>query len=87
MAVASAVQASGTKRLGAKKKNKNKKKKSSLLSCTYTCRLWIQSTRVYTASPPETSLVYRQKAANLGHPISPCLQILMSSDTVCAAKC
>lgn len=42
---------------------------------------------VYTVSPLETSLVYLQKAANLGHPISPSLQILMSTDAVYTAKC
>lgn len=51
-----------------------------------TCRLWIQSMYVYSVSPLQTSLVYLQKPANLGHPVSPSLQKLMSSDTVCTAR-
>lgn len=54
-----------------------------LLNRTPTCGLWIQAAYVYTGSPLQTSLVYLQKPANLGHPAWPSPLILMSADTVC----
>lgn len=68
-------------------RNKSRRARSFLLNCTSTCGLWIQAAYVYTVSPPfQTSLIYLQKPANLGHPTSPSPLILMRADTVCTVE-
>lgn len=41
---------------------------------------------MFTLSPLQTSLIYPQKPANLGHAASPPPLILMSADTVCTVE-